>query len=309
MVVRNALVSASQTSVMRAAATAAPVTKSVARRFVGGETLVDAVETAANLSAEGLHSTLSHLGQDVEDEAGARAAVGVYVKTLEVLQTADLLDRVDLSVRASDMGINLPDGHNIAAANIRALAAAATDAGTSVTVDMEDYSTVAATMDVFDEVFAAYPTTGVVVQANLRRSQVDCQRLAATPARVRLVKGAYQESTDVAFPTAQEIDLSYVRALKMLMAGSGTPLVATHDPRLIEIAQALAVRSGRSRESYEFQMSLGIRPEEQKRLAAAGAKVRVYVPFGSQWYPYLVRRMAEKPANMTLIGRALIGRT
>ena len=308
MVVRNALIAASRSGAMKTAATSTPLTKSVARRFVAGESAVDAVQAGADLAASGLHCTIEYLGPEVIDEESAEGAVKEYLKLLEALQAADLLDRSELSVKPSDMGLELDGGSSIALANTRTLAGAAAEFDTLLTLDMEAYSTVEPTFELFDAVHADFPQTGIVVQSYLKRTEDDCRRLADSGARVRLVKGAFDEPEEVAFEAAQDIDLSYVRSLKALMNGDGIPLIATHDPRLIEIAAALAVRTGRERSSYEFQMLLGVRPDEQKRLAASGEKVRVYVPYGPQWYPYLVRRMAEKPANLALFARALAGR-
>lgn len=308
MVVRNALVAASQSGAMKSAASSTLLTKSVARRFVAGESTIDAVQASADLAAAGLHCTIEHLGDEVTDVDSAAASVNSYLKLLEALQAADLLDRSELSVKASDMGIELDNGAEIALANTTKLAAAAADLDTLLTLDMESYASVDSTMALYEGVRKQFPQTGIVIQSYLKRTEVDAQRLAKADARVRLVKGAFDESADVAFQTSQDIDLSYVRALKVLMNGNGIPLIATHDPRLIEIAAALAVRTSRERSSYEFQMLFGVRPEEQKRLAASGEKVRVYVPYGPQWYPYLVRRMAEKPANLALFVRALAGR-
>ncbi|HAM23435.1 MAG TPA: proline dehydrogenase [Actinobacteria bacterium] len=293
---------------MKTAATSTPLTKSVARRFVAGESAVDAVQAGADLAASGLHCTIEYLGPEVIDEESAEGAVKEYLKLLEALQAADLLDRSELSVKPSDMGLELDGGSSIALANTCTLAGAAAEFDTLLTLDMEAYSTVEPTFELFDAVHADFPQTGIVVQSYLKRTEDDCRRLADSGARVRLVKGAFDEPEEVAFEAAQDIDLSYVRSLKALMNGDGIPLIATHDPRLIEIAAALAVRTGRERSSYEFQMLFGVRPDEQKRLAASGEKVRVYVPYGPQWYPYLVRRMAEKPANLALFARALAGR-
>lgn len=308
MVLRSALVAASKSGPMKAAAVATPLTKSVAHRFVAGESALDAVQAAADLASSGLHCTIEYLGPDVTDEASAKAAVTSYLRLLEALQAADLLDRSELSVKASDLGLDLAGGAEIAVANGTEIARAAAELGTLLTFDMEAYSSVDATFTLFDQLHPMFDQTGIVVQSYLRRTEVDCDRLAQTNARVRLVKGAFDEPTDVAYQTSQEIDLSYVRSLRKLMGGNGIPLIATHDPRLIEIASALAVRTARERSSYEFQMLFGVRPDEQKRLAALGEKVRVYVPYGPQWYPYLVRRMAEKPANLALFARALTGR-
>ena len=148
--------------------------------------------------------------------------------------------------------------------------------------------------------------TGAVLQAYLYRTEADCRDLSYAGSRVRLCKGAYREPESVAFQSRSDVDLSYVRCMKVLMAGQGYPMIASHDPRLIEIAEALAVRAHRQRGDYEYQMLHGVRPEEQRRLAAQGEKMRVYVPYGEEWYGYMVRRMAEKPANMSLFLRSLV---
>ena len=145
-----------------------------------------------------------------------------------------------------------------------------------------------------------------MLQAYLYRTEADCRDLSYAGSRVRLCKGAYREPESVAFQSRSDVDLSYVRCMKVLMAGQGYPMIASHDPRLIEIAEALAVRAHRQRGDYEYQMLHGVRPEEQRRLAAQGEKMRVYVPYGEEWYGYMVRRMAEKPANMTLFLRSLV---
>ena len=144
-----------------------------------------------------------------------------------------------------------------------------------------------------------------MLQAYLRRTEADCRDLAGPGSRVRLCKGAYKEPESVAFQGRSEVDLSYVRCLKELMSGEGYPMMATHDPRLIEVSEALAVRAGRRPDQYEYQMLLGVRPDEQRRLAANGEQVRVYVPYGAEWYGYMVRRVAEKPANLALLLRSL----
>jgi proline dehydrogenase len=174
---------------------------------------------------------------------------------------------------------------------------------------MEDYPAVAPTLAALRTLREQVPTVGVAVQAALRRSEADCGELAEAGARVRLCKGAYEEPVGVGHVGRHEVDRSYVRCLRVLMAGSGYPMVATHDPRLIEIAGALAIRYQRPADAYEYQMLYGVRPAEQVRLARAGQRVRVYLPYGADWYPYLVRRLAERPANLTFFLRSLATRT
>lgn len=308
MVVKQALVAASKSDVASAAATSAPITKSVARRFVAGTQTADAVAVAAELAASGMHCSIEYLGPQVTSVEGAREVVTANLRLLEALNEADLLDRAELSVKLSDLGLDLDDGFEIAEQNARRVVQAATEHDTFVTIDTEKYESVDATFHVVERLRREFPKTGMVVQSCLRRSDIDCRQNSAAGNRVRLVKGAFSESSDVAFTAAQDIDLSYVRCMKTLMSGEGTPLIATHDPRLIEIATALAVRTGRERHSYEFQMLYGVRSEEQMRLATTGERVRVFVPYGPAWYPYLVRRMAEKPANLALFLRALAWR-
>ena len=154
-----------------------------------------------------------------------------------------------------------------------------------------------------------FPTTGGVLQAQLYRTEDDVAAHAFAGSRIRLCKGAYAEGQDVAFIERMDIDKAYVRSMRTLLDSQGYPMLATHDPRLIQIGQALALRTGRGKDTYEFQMLLGVRPDEQERLVGLGHKVRVYVPYGDQWYPYLMRRMAEKPANLALFLRSLVSRS
>jgi proline dehydrogenase len=187
--------------------------------------------------------------------------------------------------------------------------AAAAATGTTVTLDMEDHETTDQTLDMLARLRADFPATGAVLQAYLRRTEGDCRELATAGSRVRLCKGAYAEPESVAFQSALEVDRSYVRCLNILMAGAGYPMVATHDPRLVAIAEDRASWYDRAPEDFEFQMLYGVRPDEQLRLAGLGYRVRVYVPYGTQWYPYLMRRLAERPANVAFFVRALTSRT
>jgi proline dehydrogenase len=171
---------------------------------------------------------------------------------------------------------------------------------------MEDHTTTDLTLEALRTLRQDFPGVGAVLQAYLYRTEADCRDLAYEGSRVRLCKGAYREPESVAFASRGEVDRSYVRCMKVLMEGPGYPMLATHDPRLIDVAEALAVRSHRKRGEYEYQMLYGVRPDEQARLAASGEKMRVYVPYGAQWYGYMVRRMAEKPANLALFVRSLV---
>jgi proline dehydrogenase len=186
-----------------------------------------------------------------------------------------------------------------------AICEAARNVGTTVTLDMEDHTTTDSTLGILRELRRDFPDTGAVVQAYLRRTEGDCRDLAYAGSRVRLCKGAYKEPATVAYQGKDDVDRSFVRCLKVLMAGEGYPMVASHDPRLVAITGDLVRRNGRAQGSYEYQMLYGIRPHEQQRLAAAGERMRVYVPYGDEWYGYLVRRMAERPANLVFFLRSL----
>jgi proline dehydrogenase len=171
---------------------------------------------------------------------------------------------------------------------------------------MEDHTTTDATLTAVGKLRADFPDVGAVLQAYLHRTEQDCRDLAYAGSRVRLCKGAYKEPESVAYQQRSQVDKSYVRCLKVLMAGEGYPMVATHDPTLVEIAGWLANRNERSPDSYEYQMLFGIRPEEQLRLAAAGNRVRIYTPYGDEWYGYLMRRLAERPANVAFFARSVV---
>jgi proline dehydrogenase len=207
-------------------------------------------------------------------------------------------------VKLSALGGSLAkDGKKIALANARRVCDAASAVGTTVTVDMEDHTTTDMTLETVRELRVDFPWVGAVLQAHLRRTEQDCRELAGAGSRVRLCKGAYREPPSVAFQRKSDVDLAYVRCLRILMADKGYPMVATHDPRLIAITEELA--GGRADGSFEYQMLYGVRPGEQDRIAARGRRMRVYVPYGDQWYPYFMRRLAERPANLTFFLRSL----
>ena len=304
---RQALLLLARSPNAKTVVTRMPVSSSLVNRYVPGEQTVDAVAASRQLIDDGLHVTLDFLGEDTLDQAQAEATVDAYLDLLEALGAAGLARNAEVSVKLSAIGQALPDvGPKLAEENARRICRAARDVGTTVTLDMEDHTTTDHTLATLMELRKDFPETGAVLQAYLHRTVEDCRTLAHEGSRVRLCKGAYNEPPEVAFTERHEIDKSYVRCLKVLMAGDGYPMVATHDPRMIRIASALATSSGRMPGTYEFQMLFGIRPTEQKRLAAAGEKVRVYVPYGGEWYGYLMRRLAERPANLTFFLRSLI---
>ncbi len=284
-----------------------PVSSGVVNRYVPGEVTQAAVEATRELVDDGLSVTLDFLGEDTLDEGQAEATVLAYLDLLEALAAAGLARNAEVSVKLSALGQALPGaGVKLSTENARRICRAARNAGTTVTLDMEDHTTTDQTLATLHELRKDFPETGAVLQAYLHRTEQDCRALAHEGSRVRLCKGAYKQPEEVAFQDKHDVDKSYVRCLKILMAGDGYPMIATHDPRLVKIGSALATRNGRMPGSYEFQMLYGIRSEEQKRLADSGEKVRVYIPYGQEWYGYLMRRLAERPANLTFFLRSLV---
>ena len=286
-----------------------PVSSHIVNRYVPGETTESAVEATRALIDDGLHVTLDFLGEDTLEREQADHTVAAYLELLASLSEHNLARNAEVSVKLSAVGQALPgDGEKLALENARTICHAARNAGTTVTLDMEDHTTTDSTLGILRELRKDFPETGAVLQAYLHRTEADCRDLAYEGSRVRLCKGAYKEPETVAFQDRSEVDKSYVRCLKVLMSGQGYPMVASHDPRLIDIAGALATRYERTQGSYEFQMLYGIRPDEQQRLAEAGEKVRVYLPYGNEWYGYLMRRMAERPSNLRFFLRSLVSK-
>lgn len=307
MIVRGALLTLARSDAVKKVVTSAPGIGGVVTRFAAGDDDDDAVRAASDLQAAGFSVTLDYLGEDTLDRYQADLTTGAYVRVLHRLADAGLTEGAEVSVKLSAIGQALGGGgHQIATDNARQICQAAADVGTTVTLDMEDHSTTDKTLQTLHDLRADFPSTGAVLQAYLHRTAQDCKDLATAGSRIRLCKGAYAEPESVALQDRGDIDRSYVRCMKILLAGDGYPMFATHDHRLISIAEALTRRYQRDSGSYEYQMLYGVRRDEQRRLAAAGERVRVYVPYGTEWYGYLVRRMAERPANLALGVRAIL---
>ena len=303
---RSVILAASRNATVERFVAGAPVSRSVVKRFVAGETAEDAVRSSRELVAKGLTVSLDHLGEDTTDAGQADATVKAYLLLLQQLGEAGLTSggRTEVSVKLSAVGQTISE--DLALEGARAICAAAEVVGTTVTLDMEDHTATDRTLAALRTLRTDFPSTGAVVQAYLHRTEQDCRALAVEGSRVRLCKGAYKEPASVAFQSAQEVDASYVRCLRVLMAGPGYPMVATHDPKLVAITDELG--KARAKGSFEYQMLYGIRPLEQARLAAQGDTVRVYVPYGDEWYGYLMRRLAERPANLAFFLRALVSK-
>jgi len=279
-----------------------PLTRRLVRRFVAGEGLGGAVSVVRTLTGDGLAVTIDHLGEDTQDAADARAAVAVYRALIERLAAEDLTPRAEVSLKLSALGQGVDA--ELAFENALEVCRAAAAARIAVTLDMEDHATTDSTLEIGRRLRVEHPSTGLVIQASLRRSEDGCRALAHPGSRVRLCKGAYQEPVALAWQGRNEIRVAYLRCLRILLEGGATPLIATHDPALIDACHRLIAARGDGI-AHEHQMLFGVRGDEQVRLVAAGEEVRIYVPFGERWYPYLMRRMAERPANLALVLRAL----
>jgi proline dehydrogenase len=308
-VLRQPLLLLSRSNRVKNLVSTMPVSSGIVARYVPGEDTGSAVEAAGQLIDSGLHVSLDFLGEDTLDQDQAEATVEAYLDVLAALSDQGLARNAEVSVKLSAVGLMLgADGPKIALENARTVCHAARNAGTMVTLDMEDHTTTDVTLETLQELRKDFPETGGVLQAYLHRTEGDCRDLAYEGSRVRLCKGAYKQPESVAFQDKADVDKSYVRCMKILMAGQGYPMIASHDPRMVDIAGALATRNGRIQGSYEFQMLYGIRPDEQRRLAESGEKVRVYIPYGLEWYGYLMRRLAERPSNLTFFLRSLISK-
>jgi proline dehydrogenase len=300
---RSVILAASRSSRVERLVESAPISRDVVRRFVAGRAAGDALRVSAALAADSLGVSLDYLGEDTLTPDQAVATRDEYVGVLRSLGAGELTPAVEVSVKLSALGQLFDE--QVAYEHARAICAAASEAGTTVTLDMEDHTTTDSTLEILAKLRNEFPTTGVALQAYLRRTEADCRELATPGMRVRLCKGAYAEPESVAYQSKTDVDKSYVRCLNILMSGAGYPMLATHDPRLVAIAEDRARWFDRTPDQFEFQMLYGIRTEEQRRLVADGYTVRVYTPYGDEWYGYLMRRLAERPANVAFFLRAL----
>jgi proline dehydrogenase len=303
---QRALLAASRRPALRRLVVGTPATRRVVDRFVAGETLADALAAVRSLATDGIAVTLDHLGEDITDVGEAKRSRDAYLAALDGLAGLGLGPAAEVSVKLSAFGQSLPDGGEALALElVRPVVETASAHGTTVTLDMEDSTTVDSTLAVLAELRRDHPGTGAVLQAMLRRTEDDARARAAAGSRVRLVKGAYREPPAAAFQDRAAVDAAYARCLGILMRGEGYPMVGSHDPAMVGLAQRLAAEYGRAADSWEVQMLYGIRPDEQRRLAADGVRVRAYVPYGVDWYGYFMRRLAERPANLRFFLRSL----
>ena len=301
---RSALLTLSHRKSLGRLATRVPITRPMVRRFICGETLEEALPSISRLHDLGMGTTVDVLGESVSAEADARAAAARYVGVLDAL-AATPFDR-NVSLKPTQMGLAIDPA--LARETIGSIVAKAVEIGAFVRIDMESHTTTDATLALWRDVRPAGATgadVGVVIQSALRRSDGDIEMLIEAGGRVRLCKGAYKEPASVAYQAKAEVDEAYERQMLRLMRAGNYPALATHDVRLIRRAIEVATTEGIARDRFEFQMLYGVRRDIQEQLAGAGWRVRTYVPFGSQWYPYFMRRLAERPANVSFLLRNL----
>ena len=272
-----------------------------ARRFIAGETLEDAIDTTRRLTGRGLHCTLNYLGESVTSSAAARAAADTYAAMMRDVRAAGLPCQV--SVKLTQLGLAIDPAE--CGANLRHVLDAAGEQ-CFVRIDMEQSAWVDPTLDLFERVWQdGYRNVGVVLQSYLYRTERDLARVNALGAGVRLCKGAYREGRTLAYPAKADVDASFVRLMQTLIRDGARPAFATHDPQMIDVTRAYAAERGLTAETLEFQMLYGVRRDLQTALREQGYRVRIYLPFGQQWFPYFMRRLGERPANVLFVLRSL----
>ncbi len=271
----------------------------LARRFIAGEEIEDALRAIRQLNSEGFEVTLDYLGESVREPSSAAAACRAYLEILDRIANEKL--RSHVSVKLTQLGLGMDEA--LARRHLEAIAERAARHRNFVRIDMEGSAHTESTLRIFREVGAPRDVLGVVIQSYLYRSEKDLEELLKCGARVRLVKGAYREPPEIAFPRKADVDRNFLKLAEKLLSGEGYHAIATHDPRMIDGALAMARARGGAAGRFEFQLLYGIRRPLQRDLVRRGYRVRVYVPFGKEWYPYFMRRLAERPANLFFLLR------
>ncbi|MDR0782283.1 MAG: proline dehydrogenase family protein [Propionibacteriaceae bacterium] len=280
-----------------------PLTRRAMNQFVISDSWPEVKQAVITLIESGRRVTIDYLSQAAHSEVEAATTTATYLAILDEIRQEGWADLVDVTVKLTALGLLVRQGEPLASENARQIAAKAKEVGTNITIDLEDATTIMRTQRIVRALRQEFPDVGCVVRANLKRTEADCRAFADT--RVRLRKGAYRVPTRAAHSDRHDVNLSYVRCLKILMEGKGRPVIATHDPIMIEIAQELAAHSSRGLKDFEFQMRYGVRPLEQARLADLEHIVRVKIPYGPDWYGYIVRRLGERPRNLIYFFRAI----
>ena len=277
---------------------------SFARRFIAGETVEEAIDAARRLQANGFDLTLDYLGESVRTHQEADAAAREYAHLIDVLMQSGI--ERNISLKLTQLGASVDRATCVD--NLRRILEVAEKHRFFVRIDMESSAYTDLTLDIFETLWKrGHQNLGVVIQAALKRSEADVQRVTALGGRIRLVKGAYKEPPDVAYARKADVDASFVRLMQRLLDSGQYPAIATHDPKMIDATLAHAEARGLPPTHYEFQMLYGVRRDLQRALSADGYRVRLYVPFGREWFPYFMRRLGERPANVAFVVRAILG--
>jgi proline dehydrogenase len=304
---KTSLLRLSESTTAKKVITRAPISRSFAMRFVAGDTLDDALRAARELNDQGLSVSLDFLGESVKSREEATAAADMAVKIIEAIVRDGL--NANLSIKPTQLGLDIDEA--FCRENIERVLGRARELGDGageifVRLDMESSDYTERTVAMVEALWAdGYQNVGTVLQSMLRRAHDDVERMLALGARVRLVKGAYQEPESVAYPDKADVDRAYVDQMKRLLEDGNYPAIATHDEAIIDAARRFVWERGIAKESFEFQMLYGVRRDLQTRLREEGYNVRVYVPFGDSWYPYLMRRLAERPANIVFMAGSI----
>ena len=280
-----------------------PFSRQAAGRFVAGETSAEALAAARALNDAGFRVTLDLLGESVNKPEEAEVATAAYRTSLDEIEESEAVSTI--SLKLTQLGLDIDE--DFCFRNILGIVQYAEQLGTFVRIDMESSEHTDRTLRIFHKVFAEHSNVGIVIQSYLRRSEADIKELVRVGAPVRLCKGAYQEPASVAFQQKTEVDASFIRLMRLLLDGGAQTAVASHDERMIDATLEHVARNGISDDAFELQMLYGVRRDYQRQLVANGLGMRIYVPYGSQWYSYLMRRMAERPANLLFGLRAALG--
>jgi proline dehydrogenase len=299
MLTRSALIYLSRHEGLKDFAARFQLFKKLTTRFVAGETIDEAVAFIRELNADGCSASFDHLNESVANAAEAEQEVAEYLQVLSSIDETGI--NSNASIKLTQFGLELDP--ELAYKNARAVVAEGARRGTFVRVDMEASSVTQVTIDIFKRLRAEFELNdvGIVLQSYLRRTYADAQELVKLPARIRICKGAYNEPPEVAFPDKKDVDENYVRVMQLLLSSGIYHGIATHDPKMIEATIEFSKKEGIPKEAFEFQMLYGVRRDLQRQLAQDGYNMRVYVPYGKHWYPYFMRRLAERPANIWFV--------
>jgi proline dehydrogenase len=304
MLTRSALIYLSQHEGLKEFAARFRLFKKLTTRFVAGENIDEAVAAIREINAEGCTASFDHLNESVASPAEAEAEVKEYLEILARIDETGIKSNV--SIKLTQFGLELDP--ELAYKNARAIVAEAARRGNFVRVDMESSSVTQKTIDIFKRLRTEFELNdvGIVLQSYLRRTYDDAEELVKLPARIRICKGAYNEPPEVAFPDKKDTDENYIRVMKLLLSSGIYHGIATHDPKMIDATIKFSQQAGIGKEAFEFQMLYGVRRDLQRQLAKDGYNVRVYVPYGKHWYPYFMRRLAERPANVWFVMKNLL---